>query len=807
MAEPSVVNEELKAEKPTQLADAQPSLSQQESSAGPVLYPAPLSPPMASEVSQIPAVAFSPDNIPDGSNARDKDDGSLLLKASKNGDRNEVERLLRLNTSVASKADTGETALHLAARNGNESVVELLLKHNADVEARDDDGWVPLYGAAAAGHTNIVTLLLDAGSQIDARMPEGWTPLAAAVRNGEYGTIKLLLERGADANIQKDDLTTPLAIACDSCELSKIPVVRLLLDHNAQLELPDADGWTPLMMAIRFPSKEVGQVSPILDSLDNIKDQNLPGASFAIPGQSPKDQSLVELLLAKGARVDVHESLGWTPLQIAARYGSQHVVQLLLNYKADVDAVDTDGWTALHTVPYNDIATEREPIARMLLDSNAKLMITDSMGHTPLHKACQKGCKDVAELLIERGAAVNARDSTGWNPLHLASYRGYDEVVKLLLDKNADRKIMTNDTRETVLVLAIDGLSNEEMEDKARKKSCMNTIVLLGGLVDPIERKNALRYCADQVDLEELMKLYEFKLSEIREIKLIWFASRKDHDQEMCDILVDPDVDTSIRPVPNSALEWAAYHGNAVVTWWILKTYSVTPDQLKNAKEIAKTMRGKLSTSHGAHNLGALVGDDKIDRRKPASPTRLPIAASTVKDRNPQQRSGRARLTKDAQRKGDIDDDRHSQTLDILEDPPVVIGLSDRGGPYKLPELVDISQAKIANYYATIVDFYHQGRRVDFLRRQTEVFNVIYHPNLGAKNIMEKARARLRHISPEIEQVKSYDDKDLKLRWIHLPVNNVSCPQPVILSILGRVVLTRSIDVVDGGNISQSLLV
>jgi ankyrin repeat protein len=137
----------------------------------------------------------------------------------------------------------------------------------------------------------------------------------------------------------------------------------------------------------------------------------------------------------------------------------------------------------------------------MLLESNAKLLTTDCRGHTPLDKACRKGCKEVAELLIQHGAAVNARDSTGWNPLHLASYGGYDDLVRLLLAKNADFKIVTNDTRQTMLVLAIDGLSNEKMKDETRKKGYMDTIMLLGCLVDPIERKNALRNCADLGDL------------------------------------------------------------------------------------------------------------------------------------------------------------------------------------------------------------------------------------------------------------------------------------------------------------------
>jgi hypothetical protein len=47
----------------------------------------------------------------------------------------------------------------------------------------------------------------------------------------------------------------------------------------------------------------------------------------------------------------------------------------------------------------------------MLLEYNAKLLTTDCRGHTPLDKACQKGCKEVAEHIIQHGAAVNARET------------------------------------------------------------------------------------------------------------------------------------------------------------------------------------------------------------------------------------------------------------------------------------------------------------------------------------------------------------------------------------------------------------
>lgn len=193
---------------------------------------------------------------------------------------------------------------------------------------------------------------------------------------------------------------------------------------------------------------------------------------------------------------------------------------------------------------------------------------------------------------------------------------------------------------------------------------------------------------------------------------------------------------------------------------------------------MAEQIRPKLSTSRSAQTLGAMVRDDKIDRRKPPALTRHPmdeLEIRRVKARVPTQLSACDGMTKELLRKDDIDDDRYSLTLDMLKDPPVVLGSSDRGGPYKLPKLADMPQSAISDYYATIVDF---------LRRQRQVFSDIYDPEDGVKNIMERVRATLGQISYEAAQEKRYHEKDLKLRWIHLPANNAGLSSVLLRDML-----------------------
>ena len=127
-----------------------------------------------------------------------------------------------------------------------------LLRHNgADMDGQGYDGRNPLHGAAYSGNLEVARKLIEYDpAYINAREEGGGeTPLDWASRgqNPKGGSVvRLLLEHGADINVQDNNGWTPLHSASYDGALE---VVRVLLEHGADVEVKKNDRMTALQEA------------------------------------------------------------------------------------------------------------------------------------------------------------------------------------------------------------------------------------------------------------------------------------------------------------------------------------------------------------------------------------------------------------------------------------------------------------------------------------------------------------------------------------------------------------------------------
>ncbi|MGM3306894.1 ankyrin repeat domain-containing protein [Anabaena sp. WFMT] len=229
---------------------------------------------------------------------------------------------------IKTKDYQGNQPIHWAARNGNQKSVNLLIAKGADVNAKNYQGDTPLLWAASTGRKEIVELLLAKGADFNTKNYQGDTPLLWATSTGGKEIVELLLTKGANLNAKDNKGSTPLKIAISFKEIESYDddykqTIKLLIAKGSEVNVEAllGNGRTPLHLA----------------ALANWPD-------------------VAEMLIAKGAKINIKNVYGETPLHNAAQSGNKNIVEVLLakGKGLEVNSRDNDGFTPLGLAEENN---------------------------------------------------------------------------------------------------------------------------------------------------------------------------------------------------------------------------------------------------------------------------------------------------------------------------------------------------------------------------------------------------------------------------------------------------------------------
>jgi hypothetical protein len=214
---------------------------------------------------------------------------TTLLTAARAGQLDAVRAALAAGAPVEAYDERGVTVLGLAVRVPSLPIVEALLDAGADIHrafgAHRD---TVLHEAPYTGSRPLVQLLLARGALLEARRNDGETPLIRATRAADPAIVATLIEAGADVRARADSNMDALAAAVARCPSTNLPlceVCEMLIASGADVAAPTQDGTTPMHLAVGM-----------------------------------KNERLVAGLLNAGARGDVKDARGKTPLQLAEAY-------------------------------------------------------------------------------------------------------------------------------------------------------------------------------------------------------------------------------------------------------------------------------------------------------------------------------------------------------------------------------------------------------------------------------------------------------------------------------------------------------
>ncbi|XP_048488936.1 protein phosphatase 1 regulatory subunit 12B isoform X3 [Plutella xylostella] len=232
--------------------------------------------------------------------------GIVFLAACTAGDKEEVQRLLKMGADINTANVDGLTALHQACIDDNLEMVEFLVSRGADVNRGDNEGWTPLHATASCGFLSIARFLLENGGDVGAVNYDGELPVDIA----ESDSMEDLLQKAIHDN------------GVD-CEKSRNAELILLLN--------DAKNWAA-------------------NGYVEVRDPKTGGTPLHVAAAKGYIDVAKTLLEECHLEPDIVDYEGWTPLHAAALWGQKEAASLLLKYGADPDVTNYSGQTCLDLV-------------------------------------------------------------------------------------------------------------------------------------------------------------------------------------------------------------------------------------------------------------------------------------------------------------------------------------------------------------------------------------------------------------------------------------------------------------------------
>jgi ankyrin repeat protein len=315
----------------------------------------------------------------------------------------------------ASEKWRGQTALMWASAQGRAAMVQFLVAHGAEVNARETvrewprrvtaeprpqnrplGGLTPLLFAAREGCAACAAALIKAHADVELTDPEGITPLVMSILNAQFDTAAVLIRAGANVNTWDLWGRAPLYSAVDynttprggrpdrpsADQTTALEVIAMLLKRGAN---PD------MQLKLFPPYRSLGQ--------DRGGDGMLTvGTTPLIRAAKAGDSAAMQLLLDAGAKPDLPNSLGITPLMAAAGIGST-TIDIRARFRNEQKCVTA---------------------AKLLLAHGVDVNATNSNGQTALHGAAQSGWNTFVQLLADHGAMLTVKDHFGSTPLDVA---------------------------------------------------------------------------------------------------------------------------------------------------------------------------------------------------------------------------------------------------------------------------------------------------------------------------------------------------------------------------------------------------
>ncbi|CAB0037187.1 unnamed protein product [Trichogramma brassicae] len=367
---------------------------------------------------------------------------------------------------------TGDSPLHLALMYEQRRSVELLLKRGAKPNAANKAGLTPLHIVCKHfdGNVELANMLFELSDEkyhpvlVNAQDKLGETPLHVTLRQGNKMMTESLLRRGANPNIVDKEGSTPLHFICSRYHVDfELAELFFRINHEIQqtvrINAQNKSGRAPLHQAVARRNDSLVELLLRRGADSNLADNEGSTPLHFICNRPDLDFELAELFfrinneIQQTVQIDARDKLGWTSLHRVVHRGSKEYTRLLLRNGADPNLAKKDGSTPLHIICKSHYVDNVE-LAKILFELSdekchpVQIDARDELGNTPLHLAVSRGYRGLLELLLRAGANPNLVNDEGSTALHIVCRTDYDdsfaEVFFEIIDKVNQRVLQVD---------------------------------------------------------------------------------------------------------------------------------------------------------------------------------------------------------------------------------------------------------------------------------------------------------------------------------------------------------------------------
>lgn len=351
----------------------------------------------------------------------------LLRNACLEGDASLVAFLYStLDPSVTDSE--GNTTLHIICRDGNEAMVRQAL---SDIK-KSNSYLLGIAKKLVSFGFNPMTL----------PNSQGFFPLQLGYRNphlsqesyrqilGETGMIQ---HTGASAG-SFDHLMDAISTG------SKVGVTNYLTWSRTNVHMHNGSGRTPLMHAVLTGHLDIADL--LLSRGAGIEVTNPLGETALLKAITLGDMRAVRYLVGRGANINAANFRGETALTLALKHEQMGIAHFLISNGAafDHDMRNSAGESLFMAA----VRTHHFELAELCLAFRPNIDGVDQAGDTALLLAAWKGDVEAVQFLLEKGANCGVRNALGETPIMVALKTDRLEVAEMLLpyiqslDNNSD---------------------------------------------------------------------------------------------------------------------------------------------------------------------------------------------------------------------------------------------------------------------------------------------------------------------------------------------------------------------------------